>query len=567
MNTHGINFDVGLPLETKQEFDILYVDYLQEEKIRFSEWLKDDNSSSFIISGQIGTGKSTFINQYEIKADINLQLDKLFPKTKGSFYGLFLGKLLELSIQNKIDLTVYNFETLYNQSINDINSLVELLVSDTVNLSLLKEQSKLYDKIEKDIELIKKQLSDIICKNTKILTRKLFIFAEGVDKYNPGQTADLYDNLVDFLDFIVTQKTLYEANFIHISDKYLWIQNSEKLIIPNAADDIIKKVLEKRLGIYSETLQINLSDIVKLSGGNFRQAIKLLIEYEFARRKLLKNNIDALNYAIKRVKNDYFSYINLPFEFLKTINRDKYIHIGTIKADEKLSDYPVYRNLILITGNMEKGKFSAIINPLFQNETDEYKPEIKNNQSDEILKFNLTEMLDKLATYFLEQNKQEIVIILYDNIEIAQIIDDYLVGKAGSFEEIYYQSVYLEKDKAVISLLEPYPKLPFTGQSYFFKEKLDKKTLSNIDKLRDRLIIKNMIWWIKTEHIKDFIKNLTQLRQFIKIFDLKKDILNYLSSSEIQEDIEDLELLDYQNNDSLQIKQRLTKILNYIKSE
>ncbi|MEA3451614.1 MAG: hypothetical protein U9Q83_06885, partial [Bacteroidota bacterium] len=149
MNTHGINFDIGLPLKTQQEFNILYVDYLQEEKIRFSEWIADENSSSFVISGQIGTGKSTFINQNRINADIYLQLDKLFPKTKGSFFGLFLGKLIKLSIQNKIDLSVYNFKSLYNKNIHDISSFAELLISDTVNLSLLKEQAKLFDKIEK----------------------------------------------------------------------------------------------------------------------------------------------------------------------------------------------------------------------------------------------------------------------------------------------------------------------------------------------------------------------------------------------------------------------------------
>lgn len=569
MNTYGINFDIGLPLKEQQEFDILYVDYLPELSIRFSEWLSNEKSSSLVIAGQIGTGKSTFINRFKIKADISLQLDQLFPKTKGGFYGAFLGQLLNLSLTNKIDLATYGFENIYKPYVQDIPSFIDLLISDTINLSLLEKQSKLFKLIEENLSSIQKQLNDLISKNSKILDRKLFIFAEGVDKFNPNVSSDLYNELVDFLNFIINQKTLYEANFIHISENSQWIQDSEKLIIPNADDTIIKQVLEKRLGIYVDAFQNILPEIVKYSGGNFRQGIKILVEYEFAKRKLNKNENESLYYALTRVKNDYFSYVNIPFNLLKVISRDNFIYTGTFKFEEKRTDsYPVYRNLILIGDSLEKnGEWKAIVNPLFQEVVEEYKPERKKQQqSDELVKYNFTEILDKLATYFLEPNKKEIVIIIYDDIEIAHIVDDYLVGKAGSYDEVFYKSIDIEGD-IVANLLTEYPKKPFTGQSYFFKEELTQETIIEIDKLRDRLIMNNMLWWINKEHITVFIKNLIQLRQFIKIFDLRKDILDYIDPSEIKQDIEDLELLDYTGDDNLEIENRLRQVLKYIKSK
>ncbi len=216
---------------------------------------------------------------------------------------------------------------------------------------------------------------------------------------------------------------------------------------------------------------------------------------------------------------------------------------------------------------MEKeGKWKANVNPLFQEEVEQYKHEIKEQQSDELIKYNFTEILDKLATYFLEPNKKEIVIILYDDIEVAHIVDDYLVGKAGSYDEVFYKSIDIEGD-AIVDLLTKNPKKPFTGQSYFFKEELAQETIIEIDKLRDRLILNNMLWWIKKEHIKVFIENLIQLRQFVKIFDLRKDILDYVEPSEIEQDLEDLELLDYTNDDNLEIEKRLKQVLKYIKSK
>jgi hypothetical protein len=573
MNKRGINFDIGLPLEKKEEFEILHINYLSELETQVTNWLKDENASSLLIAGQIGVGKSTFINklfvyQTNFHPDIHIKLDQLYTKTKGSYYGILLGNLIKLSIENKLDLSIYEFDILYKDITSDINSYADLLLSDKISLSHLTEQSQLYLNIEQNIVSIQKQLIDIINKNIKVTNRKLLIFAEGIDKFNPNQTVELYEDLEGFLNFIESQKVLYEANLIHLLENSPWVQNSEKLIVPNANDEIIYQMLIKRLGIYSETMQNLIPIVIKNSGGNFRQALKLLVETEFAKRKLKSTDEEALDYAIKRVKNDYFSYVNIPFELLKVIHRDKFIHSGTFKFEEKMTDsYPVFRNLILIQSYQEEGKWSAIVNPLFQKEIEKYSPDSEYQQSNEFIKFNLTEILDKLATYFLESNKKEIVIILYDDIEVAHIIDDYLVGKAGSYDEVYYEDIEVKNKEILPQILEEYPRIPFTGQSFFFEKKLNDKTIMEIEKLRDRLIMKNMVWWIKSEHIKNYLKQWAQLRQFIKVFDLKKDILNYINPEDIEQDIEDLELLDYNKEQNEVIKKRLERVLIYLRKK
>jgi hypothetical protein len=573
MNTHGINFDIGLPLTKQEEFDILFVPYNEELEISLTDWLTDTNSNSLLIAGQIGTGKSTLINKlffHGIKPDIFIQFDKIFTKSKGSFYGVLLGKILELSEINQVDLTEFGFHELYKKYVDDIKSFAELLTQETINYKQLTIQQNCYKTIEKSIDIIKKQISTLIDTITKILQRKLFIFAEGVDKFNPNKSVNWYDEIIDILNFISVQKTLYEANIIHLLEREIWVEKAKKIVLPNATDDAVKQMFYKRLGNYTKNYENNINELVYLSGGNFRQALRLLVEFEFAKRKLKKEDTDALNYSRKRVIDDMFSYINIPYELLKVVFRDKYIHSGTFKVEEKfLESFPLYRNLILIKDIQKEGKWAAIVNPLFETEVENYIPKTQTlKQVDTITKYQFTEILDKLASYFLEPDKKEVAIILYDDIEIARIIDDYLVGRAGSYEEIFYESIDVKSTDDFALLFNYIPtETNYTGFSYFFFYQLSFDETKKIDVQRDTLIINNMLWWINKEHIRDYLKNWEHFRQFVKIFDLQKDILSYIEISDIEQDINDLELIEYSITDSDKIKSRLEKVLEYLKSK
>lgn len=572
MNTHGINFDIGLPLATQNEFDILFVPYNAEIEIRINDWLINPNSNSILIAGQIGTGKSTLINKLllqEIKPDIRIQFDTIFTKSKGSFYGILLGNILQLSEINNVDLTAFGFHELYNEFAHDIKSFEKLLMQESIDFKTLTVQQYCYKKIEDNLDAIKKQIAMLMEINSKLLHRKLFIFAEGVDKFNPNKSVNWYDEIIDILNFISSQKTLYEANIIHLLENETWVKQAKKEVIPNANDEVIEQMLKRRLGIYAKSFETNINELVNLSGGNFRQALRLLMEFEFAKRKLKKEDTEAINYSRKRVIDDMFSYINIPYELLKVVFRDKFIHSGTFKVEEKIHEsYPVYRNLILIQDIQDEGKWSAIVNPLFETEVGNYIPKTQLlKQVDTITRYQFTEILDKLASYFLEPDKQEFVIILYDDIEIARIIDDYLVGRAGSYEEIFYESIDIKSKDEFALLFNFFPaQTNVTGFSYFFLYQLDADESKKIDVQRDRLIMNNMLWWINKEHIHEYLKNWEHFRQFVKIFDLQKDILSHIEISDIEQDIDDLELIEYSSEDSIKIKSRLEKVLNYLKS-
>ncbi len=102
------------------------------------------------------------------------------------------------------------------------------------------------------------------------------------------------------------------------------------------------------------------------------------------------------------------------------------------------------------------------------------------------------------------------------------------------------------------------------GLSCFFVDSLSQNNINILEINRNRLIEKNMIWWISKKDINNYIKEWQHLRQFMHFFDLDKDILSNVQAEDIEEDINDLELLDYSEEDAKKIKERLVRVLNYL---
>ena len=89
MNTNGINFDIGLPLIKQDELDLLYIDWLPEQTEKLNLWMRDITANPIIVTGQIGCGKTTFIQKAiyatKTKPDLTINLDKITTISKGSF--------------------------------------------------------------------------------------------------------------------------------------------------------------------------------------------------------------------------------------------------------------------------------------------------------------------------------------------------------------------------------------------------------------------------------------------------------------------------------------------------
>ncbi len=565
----GINFDIGLPLIDSKDFELYYVDWLPEQTTKLNNWLKDEFANPIAVTGQIGCGKTTFINKafslINIKADLKIQLNDISVISKGSFYGLFLGEILPFAKEYNIDLQQYSLEVLYENFTESTDEFIELL-KPSVNLKILKKQELIFEKIDKDISVVKKVITDI-CKNVEAkLNRKLFIYADGVDKFNNHSAGYLL--LTDLLDFLANYKTLYETNIVHVFCNDNWRKETEQIILttPEKAK-VLREMLKKRLGIYAEDFEKQIPTIYKLSGGNFRQALRLLIAYEFSVRKLNKSKNESIEYAQKIVRQDLLSSYSMDNTLLKVINKDEFILDNTIQ-NEKSANKAIYSNQIfLLEEKNSRNEWRAIVNPLLIDSVKSHADYLNKPDKDEdyfqLAKFQLNNIFNSLASYFLNKGKNEINVIVHDNMKIAHIVNDYLVGRASAYQEFLYTDIDIT-NKNIDSLLVSDDSNNLDGQSCFFMESLSQNNIDILEINRNRLIEKNMIWWISKKHINNYIKEWQHLRQFMHFFDLEKDILNNIYAEDIAEDIEDLELLDYSKEEYEKKKARLERVLNYI---
>ncbi len=88
-----------------------------------------------------------------------------------------------------------------------------------------------------------------------------------------------------------------------------------------------------------------------------------------------------------------------------------------------------------------------------------------------------------------------------------------------------------------------------------------------MDQRRDTFIDFKMIWWIPYDDLKEYLKYWPQLREFFSIYRLEEDMLSNISKEEIEEDLEDIDLIDFSTQSKKQLKKRLRSVLNYLKNK
>lgn len=616
-NKYGINFDLGVPLQSKEEFEILYVELNTDEKHRLIHWIKDKNEGPIIVYGQIGIGKTTLIEkafqEAFVQCDIRVALDtEVLMYERGAFWGVFLGKVLKYAQQMKIDVSTYKLpEDLLQVKYEDggLDTLINRLIEIPLEISDINYIKKVYTQIDKNIEIIKKQLQDIIKKIENKIHRKLFIFAEGIDKFNV-HTAE-YILILNLLDFFCQYKTLYEANLIHLLGQAEWHNhNSKKIFLAGASSERISEILNKRLGVYSKSREEMLPLLSALSGGNARQGLRLLMEYDNAVGKERKDTKEALDFACRKVRDDLLNILtgDIEPELLEVVNRDEYITPGTLLdfGSREVSQNAVYNNWIQILGEADQElKWPAVVNPLLLPAIEAFKnlpesPEIKMlrkwaeaheispfgleinvstvdknkffdiiSSESSLVSLNIMEIFDSMAAYFLNPDRKDKIIIAYENKDLVQLANDFIIGKAGTykpgnFKDIKYDEVH---EVPLDIFLREFEREPYDGYSIFFEKKLAKKRLIALDQRRDAFIDFKMIWWIPYDDLKEYLKYWPQLREFFSIYRLEEDMLSNISKEEIEEDLEDIDLIDFSTQSKKQLKKRLRSVLNYLKTK
>lgn len=511
-NKHGINFDPGIPLTTDQDFQILYLDIIPEKKQRVIEWMKDDSDNPLCVAGQIGTGKTTFIVKAIMEAgkkpDLTISFDTQIPFfTSGAFWSVFFGNILSYAQGIGIDISFFKIDEIFiEKKHGDLREIIDLLCSPVSSVDLFNRKKNLFSKADNHIDAIQNIAGTIIHLIEKKQARPILFFAEGVDKFSIHR-AD-YFSLLPLLNFLSRYKTLYEANLIHIAGGgEKWQHKSNKVIVNNISNQNLSKILEKRMGVYSKAKQGILPLISELSGGNMRQGLRLLMEYDYAAGKLNKNRIESINYASKRVRNDF---LNIPAgkinpELLQVIHRDNFLKTGIVAGLSQGEDArnAIYSNWVLITDEPDENQnWPTLINPLIlpglssvktipdspetqliknwakeydispfgleidsngfetkhvdtektsmENVPQEGVPDragiffnIINNLQYSYDAMNIAEIFDGMASFVVNSERKDKIIIAYKKRDLVDLANDYIIGRAGCYKSIQFNEIFL----------------------------------------------------------------------------------------------------------------------------
>ena len=589
-----MRFDIGLPLLEKVELDQFYVDSNSEQFIRYKTWLDSPRSGPLMITGQIGSGKTTFIHygciNSKIDPDIRIKFDSQpVLHTSGGFTALALAETLKWILKwgaGPGSVLMPEIKKLTPEILDP--DFITLLTAKRLISHERRKQREILNTISLNQDLFLDQIDELINQVDYNFHKDILIFAEGVDKLQPSSPE--YIELEPILNILKRHKTLFETNLVHyFTPSEIWGRDIKKLIIPAVEKSQISDCLTKRVGQFYIVYKNDIETIADLSGGNYRQAVRLFSEFEFASSNLKKSKTEAINYAVDRTFDNFLSFSSVSFDLqvLGILHRDKFITSGVAQKNIDL----IFNNFILIESELSDSRWKCAVNPLLIKNLEQHNPSgptldlLKDRDAsagaattglsnrtfhnkDQLMEYlsgfktiplNISETFTALSSLFLS-DFNEIVIILYKNREVAEIANDYFLGNVGNVTDLKFSKTkQLKKIDDILSLKDGY------DESTFFIESYDKQFLQKLDQLRDWLITKNMLWWVKQDKIMKCLNLWPQLRQFLKIYSLDESIRSFITIKEIEDDLSALKEMGYNEKNYSSFKIRLEKVLNYLK--
>lgn len=619
-NQFGVNLDQGIPLLTKIEFEKLHVDCFNNTTEKLCTWIKEDNKPLFI-GGQIGSGKSTLIEKsfsdVSQRPDITLHFDReSINLDTGDFWGIILSGFIQAALKQKADLSFCKLpQELGGYEPGDWKALFNALSPKEYSMSSFDTKIALRKTIAEKDRYIKEIVSEIGKRlETALGEKPLFIFASGLDKFEPGSPA--FIAVQEIIPVLNRFKILYEVNAVHLFSKSsLPFSHGERLFIPTAEHDSVCEMLSKRMGNYAKAILKEIDLLAWWSGGNPRQALRLLTHFETSRKNRKWNRAECIAFAIRETAKDSFAYSPKPsVELMKTIKHSGKIETSyfSLPNDRETARKALYGNWILIKEVSNDISLPASVNPLVKEAFDvsvtPEEPEIKllneyavasgiselgldlyrldqetgeEKSGDQLLleflasgvehpiSTNLSEIFDVLRGALLSKDRADRVIIAYKDQKIAEAARHYLFAKANTYEYQRYRHFAfeggsgrkpLEKIEGILSKDIDIVSLEFVG-------KWEKTQLEALDKQRDRLLDFQMLWWIPYEELKKYLPYWIHLRQLFEIFILEDELLGSISTEEVTEDLSFFEELAVdENNAYAEVIKNLKVVLDYLKN-
>lgn len=611
---NGVNFDEGIALQTPEELSLLYVDARPEQIGRIVEWYKSEEREGLLLGGQIGVGKSTLLSVLTVregcKPDVLFAFDRETPAfSPGGFWGYVLGGLVDRALRDDVAIPDgFAPSDCPEVKTGDWSAAARLLTRFPKSVAESDRLSTVHSRIAESAGLVERQCKAILKTLEEKFGRPLRIFCEGVDKFAPG-TPDM-QSLAPVLDLLAEFKTLFEVNVVHLfGDEWKW-QRVPRVYVSPFEERAIVDLLLKRLGVYEAGRRDVLPAIARFSGGNPRQALRLLMAYDYARGAKRMPKEDAFGYACRRVRDDYLylSFDAIPQDILAAVDRDGFVRSGLVTGVGLLTPAAdaVYKNWLILGAKPEDDdKWPARLNPLLQSArlvTDalpdgpemaaikrwaerhgvspygldfdasckssaEVLSEISSSSSSmDVL--NIVELLDTVAAALFSADRCDRVLIAYREPSVMETARDYLVGKASEMGFSPVVSIDLGAMPEGERLAGLFAALTDAEAhaiySILLPQSPDKAFLRQLDRRRDVFVPYEMLWWVRTEDLPLCLQEWPQLRQLMSVYILEDELLGSLNPDEVQADLNYLALLE-KDEPLHEAERRFQHVLNVVR--
>ncbi|HEC61396.1 MAG TPA: ATP-binding protein [bacterium] len=617
---YGINLDDGVALSTDEEFRLFYVPFNSDETACIQGWFADDAQKSVLLGGQIGAGKTTLIKEVSrsfIDAHIisvRFDTDPIEP-SEGGYSMLLFGRILQVCLKAGVEvdgcgIALSDFPPI------DAESWHVFADKTTSWPSNLQEAGGLRDAcavMSENAGLVRKACDELLDRLRDITLREPIIIAEGIDKFNPGTPE--YFSLKDTLIFLAKRKSLLEVNAVHLFQERDFRPGIRKLFVGGIGYDMLVQMLRNRLGSYAPVYHDAFSLIVKYSGGNARQALRLLSAYYFQHAKRQNDHTEAIALACHQVGRDLLNvpYGSFPTEIFTVVKRDNYIE-GSLLTDPKTAtgaNDAVYHNWLFVKsepGPATPTQWPAIINPLIDKaiewETDtprtpeeeavrkwasdhginplglnlpvdnngepawdKFWKEIESSSEEEAL--NILGVLEETGAGLFGVERQDRIIITYRDRKNLEAVRDFLVGEANTYSHFPCEEITLEGGKGREPVIQLLMRVADRDPNRIYTVELTGKwtdaQLRDLEHRRDILDNLQMLWWIQRDDLKRYLRFWPQLRQFFRIYRLEDELWRGITKEEIQADIDFIK--DLSDESDPEGVRRLRNVLVYLKKE
>jgi hypothetical protein len=307
-----------------------------------------------------------------------------------------------------------------------------------------------------------------------------------------------------------------------------------------------------------------------------------------------------------------FGFDRFPANLLAIFKRDGYVEAGVLTSLETAQDVHaiLYHNWALLRSAPSAGttRWPLIINPLVSDaviwekdtpeppeltavrrwardhhispmglsmpEDEEGRPrawkeiweQLSSSESSED-ELNIVRLLEEVASSLFSANRQDRIMVSYRDPQNLNIALDYLIGKAATYGPFLCREIRLiggeGLDPAAKLMAEIKKKDEATIYAIFMEEAWTPGQIDTLERLRDRFIDVQMLWFVEHAALLRYLPHWPQFRQLLRFYTLEDDFLSALSREEIEEDLSVLSNVSGPKDSGIG---RLRRVLRYLKS-